>query len=102
VKEFNRPAPNQKTVLNTFQEDAWPPRVDDPIPPEPARESRERLHETIRRLNGCQKRPLIRFRSDGSDCAGASVGLSPIPFVPLGATGRALRGSIPCLRNLAG
>jgi hypothetical protein len=66
VKQFKLPAPNQETVLAAFQEDGWPPRVDDPLPPHVNQDPKRRLHDTINCLNRNQKHRLIRFFGDGS------------------------------------
>ena len=52
-------------VLSSFQELAWPPRLDDPLPPVRDIVSAERLRDTIRRLNRCQDPHTVRFSSDG-------------------------------------
>jgi hypothetical protein len=66
VKEFKLPSPNQETLLMAFEEEGWPPRIDDPLPPVAQLDPRRRLHDTIKALNRKQKRYLIRFRGDGS------------------------------------
>ena len=66
VKEFKLPSRNQETVLMAFEEDGWPPRIDDPLPPVSHVDPRRRLHDTIKALNRKQKHGLIRFRGDGS------------------------------------
>ena len=66
VKEFKLPSPNQETVLMAFEEEGWPPRIDDPLSPTPQLDPRRRLHDTIKALNRKQKRYLIRFMGDGS------------------------------------
>jgi hypothetical protein len=66
VKAFRRPAPNQETVLAAFQEEGWPPRIDDPIPRRGYRDSVQCLHDTVNHLNRAMLRPLLRFRGDGS------------------------------------
>lgn len=66
VKEFKLPSPNQETVLMAFEEEGWPPRIDDPLPPLPHLDPRRRLHDTIKALNRKQKHDLIRFMGDGS------------------------------------
>jgi hypothetical protein len=66
VKEFKLPSPNQETVLMAFEEEGWPPRIDDPLPPLPQLDPRRRLHDTIKALNRKQKQYLIRFMGDGS------------------------------------
>lgn len=65
VKEFRRPAPNQQLVLAAFEEDGWPPRIDDPLPPAPRLVPKRRLSETISALNRHQRNPLLRFSADG-------------------------------------
>ena len=66
VKEFKLPSPNQETVLMAFEEEGWPPRIDDPLSPSPQLDPRRRLHDTIKALNRKQKHYLIRFMGDGS------------------------------------
>ncbi|HEV3416084.1 MAG TPA: hypothetical protein VG056_04705 [Pirellulales bacterium] len=66
VKQFKVPAPNQEAILAAFQEENWPPRIDDPLSPQPDQDPKRRLHDTINSLNRNQKRPLLRFLGDGS------------------------------------
>jgi hypothetical protein len=66
VKHFQVPAPNQEMILRCFQEDGWPPQIQDPIPPARNVDPRRRLHDTILALNRCQTSPRIRFRGDGT------------------------------------
>jgi hypothetical protein len=66
VKRFRLPSPNQEKILNVFQEEGWPPYIDDPLPPLTDKCSRQRLHDTIRSLNRNQKARLIRFLGDGT------------------------------------
>lgn len=66
VKEFKLPSPNQETVLMAFEEEGWPPRIDDPLPPLAQLDPRRRLHDTIKALNRKQKSALLRFMGDGS------------------------------------
>ncbi len=66
VKEFKLPSPNQETLLMAFEEEGWPPRIDDPLPPLPHLDPRRRLHDTIKALNRKQKNLLLRFMGDGS------------------------------------
>lgn len=65
VKQFRLPSPNQETVLQAFQEEGWPTRVDDPLPPVSDLEPKRRLHDTIKSLNRHQKAKNIRFMGDG-------------------------------------
>lgn len=66
VKHFKVPAANQEAILAAFQEESWPPRIDDPLPPHREQPPKRRLQETIKSLNRNQKRSLIRFAGDGS------------------------------------
>lgn len=66
VKRFRWPAPNQETILTVFEEEGWPPRIDDPLPPAPDVEPKRRLHDTIKCLNRNQDHRVLRFRGDGT------------------------------------
>jgi hypothetical protein len=66
VKQFRSPAPNQETILGSFQEELWPARIDDPLPPAAEQDSRRRLSDSIKYLNRSQLNVLIRFRGDGT------------------------------------
>lgn len=67
VKQFHRKARNQTIVLAVFQEDEWPRRISDPLPPN-GTDPKRRLNDTIRGLNTnhLTPKPTIRFRGDGS------------------------------------
>ena len=66
VKHFRWPARNQELVLTVFQEEGWPKEIDDPLVPIGGRQSKERLHDTIKNLNRSQKIRLIQFRGNGT------------------------------------
>lgn len=66
VKRFRWPASNQEAVLNAFQEEGWPERIEDPIPPHAGQEPKRRLADTIKCLNRKQASQLIHFRGDGT------------------------------------
>ena len=66
VKEYKVPASNQEAILAAFEEENWPPRIDDPLSPVPDQDPKRRLHDTINSLNRNQKQPLVRFLGDGS------------------------------------
>jgi len=66
IKQFKLPSANQETVLTAFEEDGWPPRIDDPLPPKANLPSKQRLHDTIKSLNRNQQHRLLRFSGDGS------------------------------------
>jgi hypothetical protein len=65
VKRFRQPAKNQETVLAAFQEDGWPAHVDNPLSGDVDIDARDRLHDTVRKLN-CQSNRLLHFCSDGN------------------------------------
>lgn len=66
VKRFKWPAMNQETLLAAFQEEGWPIRIDDPLPPKAEQDPKRRLHDTIKSLNRNQQDRLIRFKGDGT------------------------------------
>ena len=66
IKEFKVPAANQEMIISAFEEEGWPPRIDDPLPPQPEQDPKRRLHDTINSLNRNQKSFLLRFLGDGS------------------------------------
>jgi|GEM_PF-606840 len=66
VKYFKWPAVNQQTILAAFEEERWPPRIDDPLPPKPEQDRKRRLHDAVKCLNRNQSQPLIRFHGDGT------------------------------------
>lgn len=66
VKRFRCPAVNQETILSVFQEEGWPSRIDDPLPPVRDREPKRRLHDTTKSLNRNQIRHLLKFHGDGT------------------------------------
>ena len=53
-------------MLAAFEEEGWPPRIDDPLPPVKGVDPKQRLRDTIRTLNAKQENPLIRFRAAGT------------------------------------
>ena len=66
VKRFKLPSPNQETILMAFQEEGWPPSIDDPLPPQPEQDPKRRLYDTVKSLNRNQKNRLIRFMGNGT------------------------------------
>jgi hypothetical protein len=66
IKRFKVPAANQEAILAAFEEEGWPTRIDDPLPPHREQAPKRRLQETIKSLNRNQKRSLLRFLGDGS------------------------------------
>jgi hypothetical protein len=66
VKRFRVPALNQELVLAAFEEEGWPPHLDDPLPKDANYDAKQRLQDTIKRLNRHQVNRLLHFRGDGS------------------------------------
>ena len=66
VKRFKWTAVNQEAILAAFEEEGWPSRVDDPLPPQPEQDSKRRLSDTIKCLNRKQTNQLLHFRGDGT------------------------------------
>lgn len=66
VKQFKLPSPNQERVLIAFEEEGWPPRIDDPLSRNGCPDHKRRLHDTIKSLNRHQKHRLIRIKGDGT------------------------------------
>ncbi|WP_145168868.1 hypothetical protein [Rubripirellula lacrimiformis] len=66
VKHFKWVAVNQQAILDAFEEDGWPPRIDDPLPPNAEQDSKRRLADTIKCLNRKQRYAVIHFRGDGT------------------------------------
>lgn len=66
VKQFKVPAPNQEMLLAAFEEEGWPPRIDDPLPPQEDQDPKRRLHDTINSLNRNHRIDMIRFLGDGT------------------------------------
>src|SRR5687768_7642753 len=61
VKTFRQPAPIQEMILAAFEEEGWPRHLDDPLPPLPGLNPKDRLHQAIRNLNRAMNEPIIRF-----------------------------------------
>jgi len=62
-------------VLDQFEEDGFPARIDDPLAdPRAPSKDQARLHETIRSLNN--KIRFIRFHADGT---GKGIRWEPTP-----------------------
>jgi hypothetical protein len=66
VKRFRQTAKNQVLICRAFQEQNWPHRIDDPLPPTEGIDSRRRLNDTIKSLNRHQINRLIHFMGDGT------------------------------------
>ena len=67
VKRIRRRADNMVALLQAFQTKHWPGRSSDPLPDVPGINSKERLHNLIKKLNRGQR--LIHFGGDGTGTA---------------------------------
>jgi hypothetical protein len=65
IKQLRVPAKCQETVLGVFEESGWPRCIDDPLPPNNGEDTRYRLHNTIKSLNGHHLARRIHFISNG-------------------------------------
>jgi hypothetical protein len=65
VKHIARSSPNVELILQAFEEQRWPPGIDDPLPPVRGRNRKRRLHDTIQNLNRRLDLPLLVFHGDG-------------------------------------
>jgi hypothetical protein len=66
VKKYRVPSVCQEAVLAAFEEEGWPPVIDDPLRPSPEQDCKRRLRDTISSLNSHQLNAIVRFRGDGS------------------------------------
>jgi hypothetical protein len=84
LKAFRQPAANQELILDAFEEQGWPERIDDPLPPERGMEAHQRLRDTVKNLNRSHRVPLIRFWTDGTGegICWTLVGLTATPERP--------------------
>jgi len=65
VKRFKVPAHNQELILSAFEEEGWPPHLDDPLPPLDGIEPKRRLHDAVGKLNRNQHQRMLHFRGAG-------------------------------------
>jgi len=66
VKHFRQPAVHQELIVTAFHEQHWPHRIDDPLPPQPGKNRKRHLRETIDNLNSHQASSLLHFHGDGT------------------------------------
>jgi hypothetical protein len=66
VKAYKSLPSNQGSILTAFQEEKWPVRIDDPLPPISSQDSPRRLSDAIKQLNRSQENELLRFCGDGT------------------------------------
>jgi len=65
VKRLDVRAVNQIAILIAFQEENWPPRIDDPLHPNGS-DGKARLRSTVHCLNRCRNPSRIHFFADGT------------------------------------
>lgn len=67
IKRFRQRAGNQERVLMAFEEEGWPQKVLDPLPPNGETHPKRRLQDTVYHLNRHHiNKGLIRFEMDGT------------------------------------
>jgi hypothetical protein len=66
VKCLRRLSPNQEAILGAFEEEGWPRRIEDPLPPLADMPPKLRLRDAIRWLNKDREWCAIRFFGDGT------------------------------------
>jgi hypothetical protein len=66
IRRYRHDAANQRAVLDAFEEEDWPNRLDDPLPSAKQMSRKQRLHQTIQGLNKGQKPQQLWFRGDGT------------------------------------
>lgn len=66
IKRYRTPAKNQELILLAFEEESWPQRIDDPLPPTEGIDPKLRLRDTITALNRHQDQSRLRFHGDGA------------------------------------
>jgi len=66
IKKYKWRAANQEAILSAFEEEGWPPRIDDPLPPIAEMDPKRRLGDAIKCLNRSRANLLVKFCGDGS------------------------------------
>jgi hypothetical protein len=64
VKRLRQRAENQQRILDEFEEQGWPSRIDDPLPGTSTISRSQRLADTLKRLN--KNNQFLIFRRDGT------------------------------------
>jgi hypothetical protein len=65
ILRFDKPAQNQRAILDEFQRQGWRNWIKNPLAPDEHMDERQRLADAVHRLNRGQKELRIRFRRDG-------------------------------------
>ena len=66
IRDSHARACSQECILIAFENQGWPPRIDDPLPQRVGADGKLRLNKTIYRLNRSLTSPHIRFTCDGT------------------------------------
>jgi hypothetical protein len=66
IKRFRQPAASQECILAAFEEQGWPPRIDDPLPRRSGQNAKQHLRDTVKNLNRHQHGTRILFETDGT------------------------------------
>jgi hypothetical protein len=66
LMQLSSRASNLSCILDAFQEENWPPQIDDPLTVTQGRNSKRRLRGAIEKLNLSLLVPDIHFSGDGS------------------------------------
>src|SRR6056297_3649553 len=84
IKQFRQAAENQTLVLATFEEQGWPPVIENPLPDDGFVDRLTQLYETVNSLNRNRKSKLLSFHTSGCGSSirweledATSVGESP-------------------------
>ncbi len=64
LRQFRPDASNQRRILDAFEQQAWRNPLDNPLPRTDGIDRKQRLRQTIKRLNCGQKPPRIRFHTN--------------------------------------
>jgi hypothetical protein len=64
LKRYRRPSPNAEKILAAFEEEGWPPRIDDPLARGKLKDTLQDLNEAIK--NETIRRHFLRFEGDGT------------------------------------
>jgi hypothetical protein len=66
VKRFRQGAACQERILSAFQEEGWPPSIEDPLPPDGEQDPKCRLQNVIGNLNRHQRNKRVHFEGNGT------------------------------------
>jgi len=79
VKRYFYPSRDAEVILAAFEELAWPPFIDDPLPREKGRNSKTRLQNFIRNFNRRINCTLLSLHGNGF---GTGIGWDAADLTP--------------------